>query len=194
MSSIDYNCVIRTIKVVNEEGIWYVEDAMTHIQKKYDINTLPYGQVIHVYNVNPGGDELHLYFVVYDGKLVFTEGDQYLLLNYSFTKHITDICAKYPEYTFSDQFVARCFPKTDFFKHVEEECYQSMNGYISGNDVLVKKMFGSAFDESYTVYVDVSDVEITNTTNSKSRKYDYDYDGFTLCESKTVEQVIEELA
>jgi hypothetical protein len=138
----DYNCVIKTIKITNEEGIWTSEESEQFIMKNYKIEELPYGQVIHVWNVNESGDEWNDFFVVYDNKLVDTRGDQYFRLHYDFTKNITDICAKYPEYTFTDILFGCCLPKE---LQSQEYEYQSMNGEISGDDAYILKHYGKTF-------------------------------------------------
>ena len=148
----DYNCVIKTIKITNEEdGIWDNDTNVDFITKNYDINAMKYGQVIHVWNVNPSGDEWNEYYVVYDNKLLNTNGDQYFRLHYDFTKNITDICAKYPEYTFIDGLVGSCFPKN--FES-EEEFYQLMNGDINGEDVFILNKYGKTFDKGASYYLD----------------------------------------
>jgi hypothetical protein len=146
----DYNCVIKTIKITNEEGIWTSEESEQFIMKNYKIEELPYGQVIHIWNVNESGDEWNDFFVVYDNKLVDTRGDQYFRLHYDFTKNITDICAKYPEYTFTDILFGCCLPKE---LHSQEDEYQSMNGEISGDDVYILKNYGKTFGK-VPVFVD----------------------------------------
>ena len=148
---VDYNCVIKTIKITNEEGIWDSDEAIDFITKNYDINAMKYGQVIHVWNVNPSGDELNEYYVVYDNKLVDTNGDQYFRLHYDFTKNITDICAKYPEYTFIDGLVGSCFPKN--FES-EEDFYQPMSGEIRGDDAYVKLLRGETYPDKVWVVAD----------------------------------------
>ena len=187
-SAIDYNAVIKTILIVNEESFWSFEEAERAITNICgDLHLLPYGQVIHIYNVNPGGDELHEFYVVFNGKIVFSKGDQYFLLDYNLTKNITDICAKYPEYQFSDQYTASGFLTP---MDSEENCYQMMNGYIRGDDALVKKMFGGILSEEYTVYVDETEVEITK--GEDSIKYEYDYKDFST--GVKIEQIIADLA
>ncbi len=168
--STDYNCVIKSIHVQNEEGIWDHAEIYEYINSHYDIKTLPYGQVFHIHNINPGGDELHEFFVVYDGKIESTGGDQYLFLNYDLTKNITDICAKYPEFHFSDQVIGSCIPKEI---DSQEYCYQGIGGYIRGDDKLMLRLFGGILDESYKVYVDTDDVEIMKGDNYKTVEYDY---------------------
>ena len=188
MSSTDYNAVIKTILIVNEESFWSFEEAERAITNICgDLHLLPYGQVIHIYNVNPGGDELHEFYVVINGKIVFSEGDQYLLLDYELTKNITDICAKYPEYQFSDQYIGRGFLTPI---DSEESCYQMMSGYIRSDDALIKKMFGGILSEDYRVYVDENDVEITK--GFKLIKYEYDYKDFST--NVKIEQIIADFA
>ena len=134
--AMDYNCVIKTIKITNEEGIWTDEEALEYIyhEYEYDIKSFPYGQVIHVCNENPSGDEWNVYYVVYDGKVVNTQGDQYFRLLGDFTKNITDICAKYPEYCIGTEKLGCCLPKE---LDSEEEMYQEMMGEISTKDKFV---------------------------------------------------------
>jgi hypothetical protein len=155
----DYNCVIKTIKITNEDGIWTSDEAVEFITENYNIANMKYGQVIHVWNVNESGDDFNEYYVVYDNKLMNTDGDQYFRLHYDFTKNITDICAKYPEYTFTDSLLGCCIPKelqniesrrdstprphewspfgTHSVFHSQEYEYQLMNGDISGDDVYI---------------------------------------------------------
>jgi len=128
---VDYNCVIKCIRIENDEGIWSQDEAINHITKNYDISTLPYGQVIHVYNPNGCGDEWNEYYIVHDGKLEYTHGDQYFRLHYSFTKNITDICEKYPEFSFDDT--------------VELH----MSGEIRSDDPFVLKNFGKVEGEIF---------------------------------------------
>ena len=168
--STDYNCVIKSILVTNEEGIWDHSEIYEYINSHYDIKTLPYGQVFHIYNINPGGDELHEFFVVYDGKIECTDGDQYFFLNYDLTKNITDIYSKYPEFHFSDQIVGNCLPKK---MNSQEHCYQPIGGYIRGDDKIMLRLFGGFLDESYKVYIDADDVEITKEEQTEIFEYDY---------------------
>ena len=148
---VDYNCVIKTILITNEEGIWDHDESVEFITKNYDINSMKYGQVIHVWNVNPSGDELNEYYVVYDNKLVDTRGDQYFRLHYDFTKNITDICAKYPEYTFTSDRLGCCLPKT---LGSEEDFYQPMSGEIRGDDAYVKLVRGETYPDKVWVVAD----------------------------------------
>jgi hypothetical protein len=142
----DYDCVIKSIVIVNEEGIWTQDEATEHIISKYDISAQPYGQVFHVYNINPSGDEWNEYYVVYDGKLMFTEGDQYFRLHFDFTKNIKDIRAKYPEYTFLDSEIATSIPNQ------EHNHYESMYGQIRGDDPFVKKYFPDNTKEMIEIF------------------------------------------
>ena len=161
------NCVIKSIVIVNEDdGIWSSDKIREVITSRYDIASLPYGQVFHIDNLNPGGDSHQEFLVVYDGKLEFTEGDQYLLLPYEMTRNITDICAKYPEFTFSDQLLGNCIKFES-----QETCYQQMGGRISGRDVFVKKTTGQVFDETYSVYVNESEIEVTK--DDECETYDF---------------------
>ena len=140
---VDYNCVIRTIKITNEEdGIWDNDTNVDFITKNYDINSMKYGQVIHIWNVNGSGDEWNEFYVVYDNKLLNTNGDQYFRLHYDFTQNITDICAKYPEYTFTDTLLGCSIPKDI---PSDEDEYQMMSGDISGDDVYILKHYGKSF-------------------------------------------------
>jgi len=200
-SAIDYNAVIRTIVICNDGDIWTVEEGSQYIMENYEVASLSYGQVFHINNNNHegAGEGIQMFYVVYDRKVVFTGGDQYFLLDYNFTKNITDICSKYPEYHFSDQFTGRVIPKDifstsafQFFKVSDESQIQSMNGYISGNDVFVKKLFGGTLTEDYSVYVDVDTVTITNKLNCETEEYEYD-ENYTLVEPKSIADVIEEL-
>jgi hypothetical protein len=151
----DYNCVIRTIKITNEEdGIWDNDTNVDFITKNYDINAMKYGQVIHVWNVNPSGDEWNEYYVVYDNKLVDTRGDQYFRLHYDFTKNITDICAKYPEYTFTTDRLGCSIPND---LPSDEDEYQQMAGEIRGDDAYVKLVRGETYPGK--VLVDESGVD-----------------------------------
>jgi hypothetical protein len=151
---VDYNCVIKTLKITNEEGIWDSDEAIDFITKNYDINAMKYGQVIHVWNVNPSGDELNEFYVVYDNKLVDTRGDQYFRLHYDFTKNITDICAKYPEYTFTTDSLGCCLPKT---LGSEEDFYQQMSGEVRGDDAYVKLVRGETYSDK--VWIDENGVD-----------------------------------
>jgi len=146
----DYNCVIKTIKITNEDGIWDEAEAVEFINENYNIANMKYGQVIHVWNVNPSGDDWNDFYVVYDNKLVNTGGDQYFRLHYDFTKNITDICAKYPEYTFTDSLFGCCIPNELLSQESE---YQPMNGDISGDDVYILNNYGKTFGK-VSVYID----------------------------------------
>ena len=159
----DYNAVVKTIKITNEEGIWDKKEAVDYITKNWDINNFPYGQVFHIWNVNPSGDEWNDYFVSYDGKLVNANGDQFFYLDFDFTKNITDICAKYPEYTFSDELVSCLLP--DDMDDTDEECYQLMSGYINGKDKVLGEHLGdrTVDNELYDVCITTEQViEIIN--------------------------------
>lgn len=184
--STDYNCVIKSIVVINEEGIWDHSEIYEYINSHYDIKTLPYGQVFHIYNLNEGGDELHEFFVVYDGQIKCTDGDQYFFLNYDLTKNITDICAKYPEFQFSDQYTGTCLPKE---MNSQEICCQAIGGYIRGDDKLMLRLFGGVLDESYNIYINADEVEITK--GEKSIKYEYDYEDFST--EVSIKDIIQEL-
>ncbi len=142
MASVDYDEVIKTIRIVNEDGIWTSDESEQYILKNYDIHALPYGQVIHIWNVNPSGDEWNEYFVVFDGELMNINGDQYFRLHYSFTEKITDICAKYPEYVFAVDNLGCPLPKT---LGSQEDFYQQMAGEIRVDDAYVKFVSGTTF-------------------------------------------------
>ena len=168
----NYNCVIKTIKIINEEGIWTDDEALEYINKQYDIKSFPYGQVIHVCNENPSGDEWNEYYVVYDGKVVNTQGDQYFRLHGDFTKNITDICAKYPEYCITTEKLGCYIPEE---LESQEEMYQQMMGEISGKDKFVIDKFTFGFDNNhYIVNVNECEFEITNIDFNKTMKYEYD--------------------
>ena len=169
----DYNCVIKTIKIINEEGIWTDDEALEYInhEYEYDIRSFPYGQVIHVCNENPSGDEWNVYYVVYDGKVVNTQGDQYFRLLGDFTKNITDICAKYPEYCITTEKLGCCIPKE---LESEEEMYQQMMGEISGKDKFITDKFKMGFCENYKIWIDECKVEITDKDTNKTMEYEYD--------------------
>jgi hypothetical protein len=174
----DYNCVIKTIKIINDEGIWDSDEALDYIKNNYDASTLPYGQVIHVYNENPSGDEWNEYYVAYDGKIINTHGDQYFRLHYDFTKNITDICAKYPEYCITSEKLGCCLPKE---LESDEYEYQMMNGFINGRDKFVTDKFGFGFDNNhYTVYIDESEFKITNTDSNQTMPFEYDEIGILV--------------
>ena len=145
---VDYNCVIKCIHIENDEGIWSQDEAVQYITKNYDIKTLPYGQVIHVYNPNGCGDEWNEYYIVYDGKLEYTHGDQYFRLHYSFTKNITDICAKYTEFSFDDT--------------VELH----MSGEIRNDDPYVLENFGKVEEEIFDTLDDHDDIKIKIDSDS----------------------------
>jgi hypothetical protein len=148
---VDYNCVIKTIKITNEDdGIWDSNEAIDFITKNYDISSMKYGQVIHIWNVNGSGDEWNEFYVVYDNKLVDTCGDQYFRLHYDFTKNITDICAKYPEYTFTTDRLGCSIPND---LPSDENEYQQMAGEVSGDDAYILKNYGKTFGK-VPVYID----------------------------------------
>jgi len=200
-SAIDYNAVIKTIVIINDGDIWTVEQGSRYIMENYDVASLPYGQVFHIDNNNHegAGEGLQMFYAVYERKVVFTGGDQIFLLDYDLTKNITDIRSKYPEYHFSDQFIARVIPKDifstsefQFFKTTEESEIQSMEGYISCHDVFLKKLFGGTLSEHYSVYVDPDTITISNKLSCTTEEYEYD-ENYTLLEPKSIADVIEEL-
>lgn len=183
---IAYNCVIKTIKIVNNEKHLNYSQIFEHINKHHDINTFQYGQVVHVEQLL-NNYKSNRYFVFYENKL-FESGCGAFSLKYDLTKNITDICGKYPEYMFDDK-CDQPFPDNDFFKSSEETCYQEMCGYIRGDDKLIRRLFGGVLDETFTIKIFSDIIEITKN----DKKVMHCFDSYTSRMNITIQDIKNQL-
>lgn len=126
-------------------------DIIQKIISDFDIRALNYGQIIRtIENVEEQG--YTRYFIVYNGKIVESNGDQCLKLEFDFTQNITDICGKYPQFSFYDG--------------SEEYMY----GHIRNDDLLIWNIFKEPLPMWASVEIlfeGIEHVRIVNKINYK---------------------------